>query len=252
MTGRTLVIGDIHGMYDSFMRSLEHARYAGSDRLIFLGDYLNRGKRSMDVMDFLLQLSRNPMNVFLRGNHEEMILKLFAGRTEYWYTWLGYGGGRAAIESYGEDAGRIQADGESYILTMGHQAVSLAEPEATTQFIAELFPQEHLDFMLKTTVMYETDRFYFCHAGIEAGVPLKAQKAYTDCFMTWGDNTFITDESDYEKTVIFGHYHLKAPLLRSNRACIALRDSVGILDLGNRVVVDSEGNRTESERDLWR
>ncbi len=252
MTERTLVVGDIHGLYDPLMRSLEHARYADSDRLIFLGDYINRGGQSREVLDLLVQLDKRPRNVFLKGNHEEMVLKLLAGRTDYWYTWLGYGGGSACLESYGFDSGRILSDGAGYTYREGRTTVSLSDAQATTQFVAGVFPKEHLDFMLRTTVMHETERFYFSHAGIESGVSLKAQKAYADCFMTWGDNTFIGDDTAYEKVVIFGHYHLEAPLVRSNRACIALKDSVGVLDLEARVVWDSEGRVTKIPKALWR
>jgi Calcineurin-like phosphoesterase len=64
-------IGDIHGCLDKVVRLLEVLRYDPTiDRLIFLGDYIDRGPDSKGVLDLLLHLQQaNPANVFLMGNH---------------------------------------------------------------------------------------------------------------------------------------------------------------------------------------
>lgn len=251
MKTRTLVIGDIHGMLDALLRTLEFADYSPSDRLVFLGDYVNRGSQSKEVMDRLLSLSENPENVFLRGNHEEMILKLFTGRTDYWYMWLEYGGGRACLKSYGVNADLIRPDGTGYVYADNGRERSLSDPQQSTQFIADLFPEKHLALMLKTVATYETKRFFFSHAGIEKGAHLKGQNVYADCFLKWGDEEFLMDETRYEKIVIFGHYHLEKPLIRPNKACIALQNAVALLDLSNRKIIVSNGTVLRIDKDVW-
>ncbi len=249
--GRILVVGDIHGMYDELQRSLANAGYRPGDRLVFLGDYVNRGSRSREVLDYLVELSRNSKNVFLQGNHEAMILKLFAGRTEYWYMWLEYGGGRPCLASYGIDPDLVCAEGMDYVYHKNGRTISLAGRQETTQFMADVIPPDHLRFLLATSATFETKTFFCCHAGIEPGTRLMAQKVYADCFLKWGDETFLTDETRYEKIIVFGHYHMRRPLLLPNKACIALESSVGILDLTNRIVFDSDGNEIPVEPNLW-
>jgi len=251
MKTRTLAIGDIHGMHDALLRTLELADVSPSDQLVFLGDYINRGKQSREVMDRLCAFSENPKNVFLRGNHEEMILKLFTGRTDYWYMWLEYGGGRACLESYGIDANLIRPDGTGYVYASGGRDIPLSKPQESTQFIADLFPENHLALMLKTVTSYETPRYFFSHAGIETGGRLKGQNVYADCFLKWGDEEFLMDETRYEKIVIFGHYHLEKPLIRPNKACIALQNAVALLDLSNRKIFISNGTILHIDNDVW-
>ena len=101
-------IGDIHGCLDKVVRLLEVLRYdSATDRLIFLGDYIDRGPDSKGVLDLLLRLQRdNAANVFLMGNHEDNFLTyLRACLTEegasYWLAEPFFaGGGTATLLSY--------------------------------------------------------------------------------------------------------------------------------------------------------
>lgn len=74
---KTLVISDIHGYHNQLEDALANADYQENDRLIFLGDYTDRGSQSRQVMELLLSL-KNPANVFLRGNHEEYLIRALA------------------------------------------------------------------------------------------------------------------------------------------------------------------------------
>jgi serine/threonine protein phosphatase 1 len=86
---RNLLIGDIHGMYDELSRVLKIAQYSYSDRLICLGDYINRGKRSREVMEFLVATKKkNPANVYLQGNHEKVLLSALSGEYYSLASWL--------------------------------------------------------------------------------------------------------------------------------------------------------------------
>lgn len=81
MSGRTLIISDLHGMYDELLRVLDAVSCTDSDRLVFIGDYIDRGAQSREVFDLMVKLREDPINIFLRGNHEEMVLRLLDGET---------------------------------------------------------------------------------------------------------------------------------------------------------------------------
>ena len=93
-------IGDIHGCLDKVLRLLEVLRYdPATDRLIFLGDYIDRGPDSKGVLDLMLRLQQgNPANVFLMGNHEDNFLTylqacLTDNGASYWLTEPFFAGG---------------------------------------------------------------------------------------------------------------------------------------------------------------
>jgi serine/threonine protein phosphatase 1 len=71
---RKLVIGDIHGGLKALHQVLERAKVTKDDILIFLGDYVDGWSESPQLIDFLMELSRNYTCVFIRGNHDELLL----------------------------------------------------------------------------------------------------------------------------------------------------------------------------------
>jgi serine/threonine protein phosphatase 1 len=101
---RTLAIGDIHGCRRSLTTLLEAIRLAKNDRIIFLGDYIDRGPDSPGVINTLLGLQNRCKTVFLRGNHEAMMLDARESflKSDAWQSC----GGRETVNSYGAQ-GRI-------------------------------------------------------------------------------------------------------------------------------------------------
>ena len=71
---RTLVIGDIHGGLRALHQVLERANVTKKDNLIFLGDYVDGWSQSPQVIDFLIELNQKQNCVFIRGNHDELLL----------------------------------------------------------------------------------------------------------------------------------------------------------------------------------
>ena len=71
---RTLAIGDIHG-FSGALETLLGVLNPDKDQLIFLGDYIDRGPDSRGVLERLIELSQNPNHVFLRGNHDDWMLR---------------------------------------------------------------------------------------------------------------------------------------------------------------------------------
>ncbi|EKT3974842.1 metallophosphoesterase family protein [Flavobacterium psychrophilum] len=101
ITNRTLVIGDIHGGLKALIQVLDRAKVTKTDVLIFLGDYVDGWSESPQVLDFLISLQETNHCVFLRGNHDELLLDWLARKTEninleLWYK----SGGKATVLAY--------------------------------------------------------------------------------------------------------------------------------------------------------
>lgn len=96
--GRTLVVGDIHGAYKALVQVLERAAIIPDDRFIFLGDYVDGWSESAAVIQTLIELNKTHSCVFLRGNHESLVLDWMQQQHEN-QQWLSHGG-LATIKSY--------------------------------------------------------------------------------------------------------------------------------------------------------
>lgn len=95
---RTLVIGDIHSGLQGLQQVLKRAKVTTSDRLIFLGDYVDGWSEAVDTVNFLIELDETHSCVFLRGNHDELCLKWLA-EDEQNEMWLQHGG-QSTMDSY--------------------------------------------------------------------------------------------------------------------------------------------------------
>ena len=97
---RTLAIGDIHGGYRGLVQLLERAAVQYSDRLIFLGDYVDGWSESAMVIQRLIELSKTNDCIFIKGNHDVWCEEwLRSGKNED--IWLTHGG-RETIKSYAD------------------------------------------------------------------------------------------------------------------------------------------------------
>jgi serine/threonine protein phosphatase 1 len=251
MKPRTLVIGDIHGRYAELLRVLDMVDYKDSDRIIFLGDYIDRGDHSKKVLEFLIDLSKNKDNVFLRGNHEFMIIQTVEGDS-YLSTWLEDGDGARCMRSYGIDPDRLRRRGGLYLYPKGRERKSsdyymLNNTDDLIDFMKGMFPKEHLEFMRKTRECFESGDYFFCHAGLQAFKNINNQNP---SIFIWGDDlSFVNDnKTDYGKIVIFGHYHVKRPFVGFKKVGIAIKQKVGVLDLDSMLVTVSDGSCYEIDR----
>ena len=184
----TYAIGDIHGSLDKlralFARCEAHA--AGRPmKLVFLGDYIDRGPESFGVIDFLLTLRkrRGDAIVTLKGNHEEMALSVIDGQSAAG-PWLVQGGAET-LESY-----------------------EVAQPGD--------IPRAHVDWMRALRLSYDDGRRFFVHAGVNPDLPLDAQNAND---LLWIRQPFLSDPRDYGRLIVHGHTPLETglPDLRGNR-----------------------------------
>jgi serine/threonine protein phosphatase 1 len=143
---RTLVIGDIHGCWRALQALLAAVDLRPDDRIITLGDYVDRGPNSREVLDFLIDLQQHGNLIALRGNHDQMMVD--ARRTGELWTWLGCGG-QATLTSY-----------------------------AAVADLDEV-PERHWQFLENNLVdWHETDTHIFVHATLLPDVPLDEQPAY--------------------------------------------------------------------------
>jgi serine/threonine protein phosphatase 1 len=145
---RTLAIGDIHGCSTALKKMWEVLDPKGSDHVIFLGDYVDRGPDSKGVIDFLIEieLKKCYQLTFLTGNHEEKFFMSKQDPNDLAH-WLQFWGGRATLRSY---------DGSIHNV-----------------------PQAHWDFLRKAKTHYETETHIFVHANLEADVEVNVQQPYT-------------------------------------------------------------------------
>lgn len=111
---RTLVIGDIHGGFRALKQILERAKVVATDKLIFLGDYVDGWSESPAVLDFLIAISKTNECVFIRGNHDQLFLDWLELNTENFdeEMWFKHGG-KATVEAYKQVSNAIK---EKHIL----------------------------------------------------------------------------------------------------------------------------------------
>lgn len=179
--GRLLAVGDIHGCLDHLERLMARVAPTEADRVVFLGDYVDRGPDGKGVLDYLIDFGRKfPGTVFLKGNHEAMFLDSLAGRNQLLFL---YNGGGATLESYREVEGiRI--------------------------------PKAHRDFLEGLNLYYATEDFIFVHAGLRPGLSLEAQR---EPDLIWIRDEFLDSDYDWGRTVVFGHTPVPEPFFKDNK-----------------------------------
>lgn len=184
MTRRIFAVGDIHGCYDklaAMMKILPWDRENG-DVLLFIGDYIDRGPKSREVVEHLVNVRKKGGElVFLKGNHEKMLLDYYIHQKDQMLYVAN--GGAETIASYVEGG-------------IGRKAFVL--------------PEEHLEFFLSLSLYYETEDYIFVHAGLRDGVSLDAQSEED---LLWIREEFIYSAFDWNKRIIFGHTALETPFV---------------------------------------
>ena len=200
---RVYSIGDIHGRLDLLeelhgMILEDAAGHDGSKAIVYLGDFIDRGAQSKQVVDLLIE---QPLDGFeaihLLGNHEQAMLD-FMEYPEAAAAWLSFGG-QVTLLSYGAGLGRVQ---------MGRQVQILRD-----ELDARL-PQSHREFLASCRLMHVEGSYCFAHAGIRPGVPLEEQKAED---LMWIRGEFCDSAEDHGCIVVHGHSITEEVEWRPNR-----------------------------------
>jgi serine/threonine protein phosphatase 1 len=181
-------IGDIHGCLSHLEHLIELVNPdLDRHRLIFMGDYIDRGPHSAGVVDFIINLKKryNPENIIcLMGNHERMFLDYLDGKDEMLF--LMNGGVTTTASYWGEYSDRLN----------------------------RRLPPEHWEFYQTLKLYYETDDYIFVHAGLKPGLPLENQQEED---LLWIRKEFISSDYDFGRRVVFGHTPMRSPLVRANK-----------------------------------
>ncbi len=98
---RTLVIGDIHGGLRALLQIMDRAKVTQKDNLIFLGDYVDGWGESPQVIDYLIELGKRQKCIFIKGNHDELVLDWLSENFENFNESIWYNhGGEATVKAY--------------------------------------------------------------------------------------------------------------------------------------------------------
>lgn len=180
MAGRTFVVGDIHGCVAELESLLDGLGLGAGDTLACLGDYIDRGDDSRGVIDLLLETATQTglRTVFLRGNHEDMMLSWLGRGGTYGDVWL-RNGGDETLRSFGFPESRVSPD------------------EVAAQLDAR-----YLEFLEALPYTFEVDDHVLVHAGIRPGRSLERQLPDD---LLWIRGEFIQAKHDLGRTVVFGH-----------------------------------------------
>jgi serine/threonine protein phosphatase 1 len=198
---RVYAIGDIHGradllgeLYDRIAADAGAAPAGRRRVVVHIGDYVDRGPDSRRVIEMCLEEPLEGVSpVYLKGNHEQMMLDVLERRDDG-RLWV-YNGGDATIQSYG-----MGLD-----MTLGpalHAALGTAVPES------------HRAFLDSLQLSARFGDYLFVHAGIRPGRPVDAQ-AEED--LIWIREPFLSSDEDFGCVVVHGHTIARAPVLRANR-----------------------------------
>jgi len=198
-------VGDIHGRLDLLQNLIEQiSRDAESSTalrkiLVFLGDYVDRGWQSKEVLDLLCNLNPDGFEtLFLKGNHEEALLS-FLNDPAFLDTWRQFGG-LETLHSYGLKDLNFRDDAD--YLSSVHR-----------EFVATL-PAQHLAFLKNLPTSHMLGDYFFAHAGVKPGVALDKQKDQDLC---WIRDEFLDSRANYGKRVVHGHCPEETPQVRTNR-----------------------------------
>jgi serine/threonine protein phosphatase 1 len=183
--GPLFVVGDVHGCSVELGLLLDQLPLTRASTVVFVGDYLDRGDGSRQVVETILRLRERCAVVPLLGNHEAMFLDFYRDPRSLAGGMFIYNGGSTTLASYANELGEYD------------------------------IPEAHLEFIRQLPLTYETRDHLFVHAGLpERPLAELAPEEWRD-EMLWtramGDSTYR-----WEKVVVHGHCHVASPVVADN------------------------------------
>ena len=200
---RIYCIGDIHGRLDLLQQlhqliMTDASTYQHAVSVVYVGDYIDRGPHSKQVIDYLLS---DPLpdfeSIFLLGNHEQVLLE-FLENPENTGTWFNFGG-LSTLASY---------DVKFTGIPQRRQLQELGRA------FRKKMPETHMKFFQQLLPCYDKEGYYFVHAGVRPGIKLKRQRLED---MLWIRDDFLGNQHFHGKVVVHGHSVSDSPVIRSNR-----------------------------------
>ena len=179
---RIIGISDIHGELEKLCRVLDKVKLQKEDTLVFMGDYIDRGANSREVVGKIISMQEICRCIYLMGSHEYALLH---AKTDGYYRRLFWNyGGDATAQSYG---------GFENIMKI------------------------HGDFFTGLKYYFIKDDYLFIHAGVKTEVPLEEQKPVD---MVYIRSEFYNKKHNLPYKIIFGHTEFKTPQIQDDKICI--------------------------------
>ncbi|NKJ40314.1 metallophosphoesterase family protein [Rhizobium sp. SG570] len=200
---RVYVIGDIHGRADLLAQTFaridahEAAHPVEQSITVFLGDYVDRGLRSREVIDQLIERQQNPRVVALRGNHDVSMLRALLDM-DVALRWLATGG-RETLHAYGIVV-PVDVDHDTI-----HTVIGLA---------VKRIPASHKAFLERLLPYATIGDYAFLHAGIRPGIALENQSLDDLVAIR---QPFLDCAAPHDFMIVHGHTPVSAPDFRPNR-----------------------------------
>ena len=192
---QVFVVGDIHGcqilLNEIHKKILNFSNNeSGNKLLIYLGDYIDRGPKIKETIQALLDFQPNNFQqIFLLGNHEQMMHDFVNNVPDSLYLWI-LNGGDETLNSYGIK-GTEFFNNES------------GNDEAIRKELVNNIPKNHLQFFNNLILSYQWGKYFFVHAGIDPDVPLDKQDKNT---VLWQRKSkFFNNTKVLEKIIVHGH-----------------------------------------------
>lgn len=199
---RVYAIGDVHGRADLLRETVTKIDKHRADHPIanaleiFLGDYIDRGPSSFDVIE-LLSTRVGGGTICLKGNHEAFLLR-FLKDPSIINEWQRCGGLETLV-SYGLEPSLN---------------LSLEDQERLAASLADRLPEHHHNFLTALPLSFVLGDYFFVHAGVRPGVALSDQRAED---LLWIREDFLRYEGSFGKVVVHGHTPVTEPEIRNNR-----------------------------------
>lgn len=199
-------VGDIHGslallkQMDEKIRA-DCERIPGRKLVVMLGDYVDRGPASAQVLDWLMApMAADIERICLAGNHEEAMLAFLSAplKNSHWLRW----GGAATLWSYGLDADHLS---------------SLRSRRAVHRLISAHIPDDHIAFLRRMPIMVRAPEIVLVHAGLRAGVTLDRQ---SDSDLQWLRDGGNYRREKHDPLLVHGHTPSVSPFVSTHRICL--------------------------------
>ena len=190
-------IGDVHGCLKELTsltkKILSNKKFIQKDDLlIFLGDYIDRGPNSKQVIDRILELKKDKINiVFLLGNHEEFMIDFLFNNNNNIKDWINFGADQT-FRSYGIEIVEFIKEGFDDV-TIDNLRKSLIEKMG----------DPHINFFKNLKLNYTTNKYLFVHGGIDPEKKFENQSKKD--FLWHRSENFFSHDFKYERVIVHGH-----------------------------------------------
>ena len=212
-------VGDVHGRLD-LLQAMDRliaddiaATRPERPTVCYLGDYIDRGPHSAEVISSLAARSVDrpverslqppaedavPARVFLKGNHEDRMLDFLLAPAAHGPAWIEHGGVEA-LASYG--------------LTTSREPMA-SDWDRLRDELQERLPAAHLDFLRGLRLAFVWRSYIFVHAGLNPERPMQAQDPRD---LMWIKEPFLSSTREWSHRVVHGHVLGPEPVFRENR-----------------------------------